>query len=130
MSLKIPPGKTTVIVGRSGSGKSVLLKLMMGLLAPTSGKVMLYGRDLAEVKAVELLELRKRMGRLFQNYALFDALPVEENVGFSLLETSKLPRRDVLALSHELIRILGLKGSELLLPAELSGGMKKRVSLA
>jgi ABC-type transporter Mla maintaining outer membrane lipid asymmetry ATPase subunit MlaF len=130
LSLAIAPGKTTVIVGRSGSGKSVLLKLMMGLLAPTSGVVQLFGRDLAEVKAVELLELRKRMGMLFQNYALFDALPVEENVGFSLFENSKLARRDVLALSHELIRILGLAGSELLLPAELSGGMKKRVSLA
>jgi len=130
LNLKIVPGKTTVIVGRSGSGKSVLLKLMMGLLRADSGKVILFGRDLATVSSVEILELRKRMSMLFQNYALFDALPVEQNVGFTLLENSKMPRRDVLTLAHELIRILGLSGSEHLLPAELSGGMKKRVSLA
>ncbi|MDB4953700.1 MAG: hypothetical protein JWO36_1269 [Myxococcales bacterium] len=130
LSLKILPGMTTVVVGRSGSGKSVLLKLMMGLLAPDSGRVLLFGRDLSEVSSVEVLELRKRMGMLFQNYALFDALPVEENVGFTLFQNSDMPRRDVTKLSHELIRILGLSGSERLLPSELSGGMKKRVSLA
>ena len=130
LSLKIVPGKTTVIVGRSGSGKSVLLKLMMGLLAPTSGRVVLFGRELAKTSPVEVLELRKRMGMLFQNYALFDALPVEDNVGFTLLENSKLSRRNVLTLAHELTRILGLGDSNRLLPAELSGGMKKRVSLA
>ena len=130
LSLKIPPGKTTVIVGRSGSGKSVLLKLMMGLLQPDSGRVILFGRDLATVKPYEMLELRKRMGMLFQNYALFDALPVEENVGFSLLENSDMKRPAVMKLSHELTTILGLGGSEHLLPSELSGGMKKRVALA
>jgi ABC-type transporter Mla maintaining outer membrane lipid asymmetry ATPase subunit MlaF len=118
-----------VIVGRSGSGKSVLLKLMMGLIKPDRGKVVLFGRDLAEVSPVEMLDLRKRMGMLFQNYALFDSLPVLENVAFTLLENTDLPRRDVLNLARELIKTLGLEGSESLLPAELSGGMKKRVSL-
>jgi ABC-type transporter Mla maintaining outer membrane lipid asymmetry ATPase subunit MlaF len=130
LDLKIVPGKTTVIVGRSGSGKTVLLKLMMGLLRPDKGKVILFGRDLATVSDVEVLELRKRMGMLFQNYALFDALSVEDNVAFTLAENSELPRRDIDRLSEELIRILGLAGSERLLPSELSGGMKKRVSLA
>ncbi len=130
LNLRICPGRTTVIVGRSGSGKSVLLKLMMGLLAPNSGKVLLFGRDLSTVKPLELLELRKRMGMLFQNYALFDALAVEDNVGFTLIENSKIPARDIAKLASELIRILGLAGSERLLPSELSGGMKKRVSLA
>jgi ABC-type transporter Mla maintaining outer membrane lipid asymmetry ATPase subunit MlaF len=130
LDLQILPGQTTVIVGRSGSGKSVLLKLMMGLLRPQRGKVILFGRDLSTVSSVEILELRKRMSMLFQNYALFDALPVEENVGFTLLENSRMRRRDVMKLSHELLRILGLGGSERLLPSELSGGMKKRVSLA
>jgi phospholipid/cholesterol/gamma-HCH transport system ATP-binding protein len=130
LDLKIVPGQTTVIVGRSGSGKSVLLKLMMGLLKPTSGRVMLFGRDLATCSAVEILEMRKRMGMLFQNYALFDARTVDDNIGFSLLENSDLPRRDVAALTAELVRILNLTGSENLLPAELSGGMRKRVSLA
>ena len=130
LNLKILPGQATVIVGRSGSGKSVLLKLMMGLLKPTRGRVMLFGRDLATVSEVEVIELRKRMGMLFQNYALFDALTVDENVGFTLLENSRMRRRDVMALSHELTRILGLAGSDALLPSELSGGMKKRVGLA
>ncbi|HRC58610.1 MAG TPA: ABC transporter ATP-binding protein, partial [Kofleriaceae bacterium] len=130
LSLQIVPGKTTVIVGRSGSGKSVLLKLMMGLLRPHSGKVIAFGRDLTKVSQLELLELRKRMGMLFQNYALFDALSVEDNVGFPLRENSRLPQREISTLSRELINILGLGGSEHLLPAELSGGMKKRVSLA
>ena len=130
LNLAITPGKTTVIVGRSGSGKSVLLKLMMGLLRADSGKVILFGRDLSTVSSVEILEIRKRMSMLFQNYALFDALSVQDNVAFTLLENSKTPRRDAVALANELIRILGLEGSEKLLPGELSGGMKKRVSLA
>jgi ABC-type transporter Mla maintaining outer membrane lipid asymmetry ATPase subunit MlaF len=129
LNLKILPGIATVIVGRSGSGKSVLLKLMMGLLKPDRGKVMLFGRDLSTVSEVEMLELRKRMGMLFQNYALFDALTVERNVGFTLLENSKLPEREVMKMSSDLIQLLQLAGSERLLPAELSGGMKKRVSL-
>ena len=130
LDLKILPGQTTVVVGRSGSGKSVLLKLMMGLMQPTSGRVVLFGKDLATCPAVEVLQLRKRMGMLFQNYALFDALSVDENVGFSLAENSSLPPPKIADLTHELVRILNLTGSESLLPAELSGGMRKRVSLA
>ncbi|TMQ15527.1 MAG: ABC transporter ATP-binding protein [Deltaproteobacteria bacterium] len=127
--LKIIPGQTTVIVGRSGSGKSVLLKVMMGLAKPDRGRVILFGRDLATCSPVEVIELRKRMGMLFQNYALFDALSVDDNIGFSLRENSPLPRDEIARLTHELVRILKLTGSELLLPAELSGGMRKRVSL-
>jgi ABC-type transporter Mla maintaining outer membrane lipid asymmetry ATPase subunit MlaF len=129
LSLKILPGLTTVIIGRSGSGKSVLLKLMMGLLKPDKGKVILFGHDLSQASQVEILELRKRMGMLFQNYALFDSLPVDENIGFTLLENSKVPRAEVMKMSHDLISLLELKGSERVLPNELSGGMKKRVSL-
>ena len=130
LSIDIIPGKTTVIVGRSGSGKSVLLKLMMGLLKPDSGKVFLFGQDLSSITPFEVIELRKRMGMLFQNYALFDALSVEDNVGFTLIENSKVARPDIERLAAELIRILNLQGSEKALPSELSGGMKKRVSLA
>jgi ABC-type transporter Mla maintaining outer membrane lipid asymmetry ATPase subunit MlaF len=130
LDLEITAGQTTVVVGRSGSGKSVLLKLMMGLLRPTSGQVFLFGRDLATVSPLELLELRKRMGMLFQNYALFDALSVEDNVGFTLTENSNVPRAEITKLSHDLIRILKLTDSEKLLPSELSGGMRKRVALA
>ena len=130
LNLKIIPGQTTVVVGRSGSGKSILLKLMIGLMKPTSGRVIVFGKDLATCTPIELLELRKRMGMLFQNYALFDALTVDENVGFSLLENSELPQREIAGLTHGLISILNLTGNEQLLPAELSGGMRKRVSLA
>ncbi len=130
LSIRILPGLTTVIVGRSGSGKSVLLKLMMGLLKPNSGKVILFGRDLATVSPVEIISLRRRMSMLFQNYALFDSLTVEENAGFSLLENTNMKRRDIMKLSHELLDILGLEGTEEQLPASLSGGMRKRVSLA
>jgi ABC-type transporter Mla maintaining outer membrane lipid asymmetry ATPase subunit MlaF len=130
LSLKLIPGKTTVIVGRSGSGKSVLLKLMIGLLRPDSGKVILFGRNLDDLSPVEIINLRRRMSMLFQNYALFDSLAVEENVGFSLLANSSVPRRKVLDEAHELLKVFGLAGSERKLPSELSGGMKKRVSLA
>jgi len=129
-SLQVIPGQTTVVVGRSGSGKSVLLRVMMGLQKPDRGRVTVFGRDLATCTPVEVIELRKRMGMLFQNYALFDALTVDENVGFSLNENSRLPPREVAQLTAELVRILNLTGSERLLPAELSGGMRKRVSLA
>jgi len=130
LSLEIVPGQTTVVIGRSGSGKSILLKLMMGLQKPDRGRVSLFGRDLATCSALEVIELRKRMGMLFQNYALFDALSVDENVSFPLEENSELKQREISALSHELIKILNLTGSEHVLPSDLSGGMKKRVSLA
>jgi ABC-type transporter Mla maintaining outer membrane lipid asymmetry ATPase subunit MlaF len=130
LSLQIIPGHSTVVVGRSGSGKSVLLRVMMGLQKPDRGRVTVFGRDLATCTPVEVIELRKRMGMLFQNYALFDALTVDENVGFSLHENSRLPEPEIAQLTAELIRILNLTGSERLLPAELSGGMRKRVSLA
>ncbi|RMH39823.1 MAG: ABC transporter ATP-binding protein, partial [Deltaproteobacteria bacterium] len=130
ISLPVVPGKTTVVVGRSGSGKSVLLKTMMGLIRPQSGRVRLFGRDVTEASPVELLELRKRMSMLFQNYALFDSRSVVENVAFGLLENSTVSRAEALALARDLLATLGLEGAEHLLPSDLSGGMKKRVSLA
>ncbi len=130
LDLAIEPGKTTVILGCGGSGKSVLLKLMMGLIQPDHGRVLAFGRDLALVSPIEMLELRKRMGMVFQNYALFDALSVEDNVGFSLAENSGLRHAEIASRSHELLELLDLVGSERMLPGELSGGMRKRVSLA
>lgn len=130
LSLEIPPGKTTVIVGRSGSGKSVLLKLMMGLLRPDRGKVVVFGKDLTTLSPPEIIELRKRMSMLFQNYALLDALPIEENIAFPLLHNSNMSTGEIMPLVHELMAILGLQGAEKLLPSSLSGGMRKRVSLA
>jgi ABC-type transporter Mla maintaining outer membrane lipid asymmetry ATPase subunit MlaF len=130
LNLQIVPGKTTVIVGRSGSGKSVLLKLMMGLIRPTKGHVKLFGEDVETIDPVKLLELRKRMSMLFQNYALFDALEVAQNVEFPLIENSELPRPEIRRRALELLATLGLDQSAHLLPSDLSGGMRKRVSLA
>lgn len=130
LNLRILPGMTTVVVGRSGSGKSVLMRLMMSLMNPDSGTVTMFGQDVAKLSPVAMLEVRKRIGVLFQNYALFDALTLEGNVEFPLTTNSNLPPEEIRSLAHELIRIVGLAGSERLLPAELSGGMRKRVSLA
>lgn len=130
LCLKLVPGKSTVIVGRSGSGKSVLLKLMMGLLRPDSGQVILFGQDMATLSGPELISVRKRMSMMFQNYALLDALSVQDNIGFTLIENTSIPHSDIMDLATELIDILGLSGFGDSLPAELSGGMRKRVSLA
>jgi len=130
LSLKVIPGKSTVVVGRSGSGKSVLLKLMMGLLQPDEGQVILFGQDVATLSGVELIAVRKRMSMMFQNYALLDALSVEDNIGFTLVENTDMRRADINSLAKELIDILGLSGFGDALPAQLSGGMRKRVSLA
>ncbi len=130
LDLVIRPRAVTVIVGRSGSGKTVLLKTMLGLVRPTRGIVRLFGRDLAQVSEVELVELRRHLGMVFQNYALFDALSVEDNVEFPLHESFDVPKRDAEKLAREMLRVLGLAGTEALLPEELSGGMMKRVGLA
>lgn len=130
LNLTIRRGETTCIVGRSGSGKTVLLKLMLGLVVPTRGRVRLFGRDLATVTDNELLGLRRRASMLFQNYALFDALSAQENVVFPLLERREESRTSATLRAHDLMTTLGLADSEHLLPSELSGGMRKRVSLA
>lgn len=130
LDLEVRRGETMVIVGRSGSGKTVLLKLMMGLLTPGHGRVRVFGRDLAMLSDSERVELRKRTAMLFQNYALFDALSVEDNIEFPLLEAAHMRRPDATRLAHELVSMLGLGDSEQVLPGALSGGMKRRVSLA
>ncbi len=130
LSMKVFRREAVVVVGRSGSGKTVLLKLMMGLLKPDRGRVRLFGRDLATASETEHVEIHRRMAMLFQNYALFDHLTVEDNVEFPLVEGARIPQRDAQPVAHELIRILDLEASERALPGELSGGMKKRVSLA
>jgi ABC-type transporter Mla maintaining outer membrane lipid asymmetry ATPase subunit MlaF len=130
LSLEIPRGKTTVIVGRSGSGKTVLLKLMAGLLKPDRGRVRMFGRDVAALSYSELLALRRRMAMLFQNYALFDSLDVEGNVAFPIVEGARKPHDEAGRQAHALLEMLGLADSKHLLPGELSGGMKRRVALA
>ncbi|OGF49617.1 MAG: ABC transporter ATP-binding protein [Candidatus Firestonebacteria bacterium GWA2_43_8] len=130
LSLEIPDKKTVVIIGRSGCGKSVLLKHMIGLLKPETGKILVKGKDIAKMDTRELDEVRKHFGMLFQGAALFDSLTVAENVGFALTRfTSKGPA-EIKKLVKEKLALVGLENVEDKKPAELSGGMKKRVGLA
>ncbi len=130
VDLDIHTGLTTVIAGASGSGKSVLLKLMNGLILPDEGDVFLFGENTREVGQERLLELRKRVTMMFQSYALLDSLTVEQNIAFPVSENTSIPYNDILLRVHELLRLLDLAHAARKLPAELSGGMRKRVSLA
>lgn len=130
ISFSIPKGKTTVIAGGSGQGKSVTLKLVLGLLKPDSGQVLVNGKDVTRMRRKELRELRTRFGVLFQGSALFDSLSVFENVALPLRERTKLASSEIKAQVLATLDQLDLAGHEDKFPAQLSGGMKKRVGLA
>jgi phospholipid/cholesterol/gamma-HCH transport system ATP-binding protein len=131
ISLRIRRGETLVLIGESGCGKSVTLKLIMGLLTPDSGNVSWDGRSLSERSDFELTRDRLRFGYLFQGAALFDSMNVFENVAFGLRENTNLPEAQITEIVHERLHEVGLPTSVCSKkPAELSGGMKKRVGLA
>lgn len=130
VDLDIHPGQTTVIMGRSGSGKSVLLRMMNGLMLPDEGDVLLFGTNTRTCSRSELMVLRRRTSTLFQNYALIDSLTVAQNIAFPLSENTRMPQREIERLVMELLETLQLPHAASLRPSELSGGMKKRVSLA
>lgn len=130
INIKVPQGGITVILGPSGTGKSVLLKEMMGLLMPDKGEVIVDGVDITKASKVELVNIRKKFGMLFQNAALFDSMTVYENVAFPLREHTKLKEKQIKELVIEKLRLVGLKDVENKMPSELSGGMRKRVGLA
>lgn len=130
LNLRINSGETTVVIGRSGCGKSVLLKHIIGLLKPDSGQVLIDGRDVAAMDGKELSSLRLKFGMLFQGAALFDSLTVLENVAFSMIEHSNVSCEGVVKRVKECLALVGLKEIEAKKPAELSGGMRKRVGLA
>lgn len=130
LNLTIRKGQTQVIIGRSGCGKSVLLKNIIGLLRPDSGQVIVDNQDITRVSEAELSRLRLKFGMLFQGAALFDSLSVGENVGFTLREHSDLDESDIARRVKESLELVGLRGIEEVMPADLSGGMKKRVGLA
>jgi len=130
LSLHVPPGKITAVIGPSGEGKSVLLKHMIGLLRPDEGRVLVEGEDISLVSRQELNRVREKFGMLFQNAALFDSLTVFENVAFPLEEKTKLSRTEIRDRVHEALEHVGLNGIDHKYPDELSGGMKKRVGLA
>lgn len=130
VSFEVKEKEVFVIMGGSGSGKSTIIKHIIGLLKPTSGKIYINGTDITTLKDFELIEFRKKIGYLFQEGALFDSLKVWENVGFYYLENTKMPEKEIKKLASEKLALVGLKDIEDLYPSQLSGGMRKRVSLA
>ena len=130
VNLTINTGITQVIIGRSGCGKSVLLKHIIGIIKPDSGQIIIDDKDITKMTNKQLNELRLSFGMLFQGAALFDSLTVAENVGFNLIEHSDLDSVTILKRVKEALSLVGLYGIEGLMPSELSGGMQKRVGLA
>lgn len=130
VDLSIPVGKLTTIIGRSGEGKSVLLKHMIGLLQPDAGEVWIDGVEISRLRGKALNEVRKRFAMLFQGAALFDSLTVSENVAFPLREKLRLKGPEVAGRVEEMLEQVGLAGMGHKFPAELSGGMRKRAGLA
>jgi len=130
VNLAVKKGETVVVIGRSGCGKSVLLKHIIGLVKPDSGRIMVDGADVTGLTGEALYTVRKRFGMLFQGAALFDSLSVWENVGLGLLEHTAMSEAEVRVRASEKLALVGLTGVEDARPAELSGGMKKRVGLA
>lgn len=130
VNLEIEAGETTVIIGQSGSGKSVLLKHIIGMLKPDSGKVLVDGVDITAMGRGEKPAVLRKFGMLFQGAALFDSLSVGENVAFGLRRYTKHTKKEIEAIVAESLDKVGLRGVEALMPHELSGGMKKRVGLA
>jgi phospholipid/cholesterol/gamma-HCH transport system ATP-binding protein len=130
VSFRIEKGESVVIIGRSGGGKSVLLKHLIGLLKPDAGQVLIEGENITTMNERELLRVRRKFGMLFQSAALFDSLTVAENVGFAFRRERSLPENEVRRKVAEVLEMVDLPGTEDKKPSELSGGMRKRVGLA
>lgn len=126
----IERGETVVIIGRSGEGKSVLLKHIVRLLEPDAGRVWVDGIEVTALQRRELFELRKRFGMLFQGAALFDSMTIAENLGLGLREHTRMSEREIRDRARECLEMVGLSGAEDRLPSALSGGMRKRAGLA
>jgi len=130
MSFRIENGESVVIIGRSGGGKSVLLKHLIGLLQPDSGAVLIDGEDIGPMNERQLLRVRRKFGMVFQGAALFDSMTVAENVAFGLRRHEHLTEREIADRVAGILEMVDLPGTENKKPAELSGGMRKRAGLA
>jgi phospholipid/cholesterol/gamma-HCH transport system ATP-binding protein len=130
INLEIEKGKITVIIGKSGGGKSVLMKHLIGLMKPDKGEIWIDGAEIAQLKERELNKVRRKFGMLFQEAALFDSMNVKENVEFPLRERTNMSLKEIERTADERLREVGLLGFDEKMPSELSGGMKKRVGLA
>lgn len=129
LTFELEPGSTKVLLGVAGSGKTIILKLTLGLLRPDSGRIFVLGQEVTAMRETELFELRRRIGMVFQESALFDSLSVEDNVAFRLLE-EKVPEEETQRRVLEALRFVELEHTLELFPAELSGGMRRRVAIA
>jgi phospholipid/cholesterol/gamma-HCH transport system ATP-binding protein len=130
LNLTISEKEVIAVIGRSGEGKSVLLKHLIGLIKPDSGKILIEGEDITKAGSREMDKIREKFGVVFQSSALFDSLTVYGNVAFPVREKTKLTRKEVREKVVRALEIVGLKGMGKKYPAEISGGMKKRVALA
>lgn len=130
LNLTIEEGETVVICGPSGTGKSVILKLCVGLMSPSSGQILIEGENICDMSDRELDAMRMKTGMLFQNYGLFDSMTVAENVAFILSEHTRLSQSEIKDRVKGILEQVGLENVEHLKPVELSGGMKKRVGIA
>jgi len=130
LDLTVPRGKNTVVIGGSGTGKSVLIKCVVGLLRADVGEILIGGEDVTKMDERELVRVRRKFGMLFQGAALFDSMNVGENVAFALRRLRLYPERQIREVVEEKLSMVGLRDIQHLMPAELSGGMKKRVGLA
>jgi phospholipid/cholesterol/gamma-HCH transport system ATP-binding protein len=130
VNLQIDKSTTMVTMGASGCGKSVLLKLITGLLKPDNGEIWIDGKEITELTEKQMSSVLQNIGMVFQSGALFDSLTVGENVGFSLTRHTKMSKSEIAKTVAEKLEMVGLSGIENMIPSELSGGMRKRVSLA
>lgn len=130
INLTVEDGETLAVIGASGSGKSTLLRLMIGLLQPQQGEIWIKDKEIARLSEKQLDKIRLNMGMVFQYSALFDSMSVGENVAFGLREHTTFPETEIQEIVKQKLEVVGLAGFENFLPNELSGGMKKRVSLA
>ena len=130
INLEISDGETLAIIGGSGSGKSTLLKLMIGLIQPSEGEIWIDRDEISHMNEDQITRIRLKMGMVFQYSALFDSMTVGENVAFGLVEHTNFDKNKIQKIVVEKLHQVGLEGVENLMPNELSGGMKKRVSLA
>jgi phospholipid/cholesterol/gamma-HCH transport system ATP-binding protein len=130
VSLVVPAGRSVCILGRSGTGKSVTLKHIVGLLLPDDGQVLVEGEDVTQLRGADLARVRKRVGLLFQHAALFDSISVGENVAFPLRRHTRKSESEIRERAQDLLARVGLEREYDKMPAELSGGMKKRAGLA
>lgn len=130
INLDILDGETLAVLGASGSGKSTILKLIIGLQRPTSGHIYIDGADITQYKEEQLDEVRSHMGMVFQYSALFDSLTVGENVAFGPRQRTRYDEKRIQQIVKDKLHLVGLEGIEQMMPNDLSGGMKKRVSLA